>query len=161
MSESKKLVVTESDGKVDWSDVIIEIDGESCTLEQVFGAFKSAKQERDQLRVAICKSSDEIERVLGKALGYPWYKDDQENFPGATELNGVCVGDHVVESIAAEAANRISQLTADLKKARDALEKIATANHWAAQMVVYAKQALAQITREETSTSEPTEKSTQ
>ena len=27
----------------------------------------------------------EIEQILGKALMYPWFKDDQCNFPNATE----------------------------------------------------------------------------
>jgi len=53
------------------------------------------------------KLADKVEQILGKALGYPWYKDDQKNFPGATEKDGVCVGDHVPESILAEAAKRI------------------------------------------------------
>lgn len=57
------------------------------------------------------KSEDSISQSLGKALGYPWFKDDQENFPGATAENGVCIGDHVAESIAEEAARRIVQLT--------------------------------------------------
>ncbi len=51
--------------------------------------------------------ANEVEQTLGKALGYPWYKDDQKNFPGATEKNGVCVGDHVPESILAEASRNI------------------------------------------------------
>jgi len=50
---------------------------------------------------------DEVEQVLGKALGYPWYKDDQKNFPGTTVADGVCVGDHVPESLLDEAARRI------------------------------------------------------
>ena len=50
---------------------------------------------------------DYAEQELGKALGYPWYKDDQKNFPGATEHDGVCIGDSVAESIIAEAANRL------------------------------------------------------
>lgn len=56
------------------------------------------------------KSDDEVEQILGKALGFPWYKDDQKNFPGATEENGVCVGDHIPQSIAAVAAKRIQAL---------------------------------------------------
>jgi hypothetical protein len=51
---------------------------------------------------------NEVEQILGKALGYPWFKDDQENFPGATEADGVCIGEHVTESIAQEAANTLS-----------------------------------------------------
>jgi hypothetical protein len=46
------------------------------------------------------KESEEIEQILGKALGYPWYKDDLKNFPNATETDGVCVGDHTAWSLA-------------------------------------------------------------
>lgn len=51
----------------------------------------------------------EVEQVLGKALGYPWYKDDQRNFPGATGAEGVCVGEHVPGTIAAEAARALTE----------------------------------------------------
>lgn len=46
----------------------------------------------------------ECEQIAGKALGYPWFKDDQVNFPGATEEAGVCIGDHVGDTIVAELA---------------------------------------------------------
>ena len=49
----------------------------------------------------------EVEQTLGKALGYPWYKDDPKNFPNATEEDGVCVGEHTASTLAAEAANRL------------------------------------------------------
>ena len=49
-------------------------------------------------------------QILGKALGYPWYKDDQKNFPGATEADGVCVGEHTAETIAGKAATVIKEL---------------------------------------------------
>lgn len=67
------------------------------------------------------RECDEVQQILGKALGYPWYKDDQKNFPGATEADGVCIGDHVPASIAAEAARRIAELEAawaELSKAK-------------------------------------------
>jgi hypothetical protein len=54
-----------------------------------------------RLRVGLSRQSDEICQTLGAALGYPRYCDDQENFPDATESDGVCVGEHVAESIAA------------------------------------------------------------
>jgi iron-sulfur cluster repair protein YtfE (RIC family) len=56
------------------------------------------------------KDFAEIEQTLGKALGCPWFKDDQVNFPGATEENGVCVGEHVPTTIAMEAARKIEEL---------------------------------------------------
>jgi hypothetical protein len=56
----------------------------------------------------------EVEQTLGKALRYPWFRDDPANFPTATEADGVCVGEHVPESIALEAANRIRELETDV-----------------------------------------------
>jgi hypothetical protein len=56
----------------------------------------------------MARENDEICQILGRALGYPWFKDDQMNFPGATEANGVCVGDHVAVTLAMEAARKIT-----------------------------------------------------
>ena len=52
---------------------------------------------------------------------YPWFKDDRKNFPGATEEHGVCVGEHVAETIASEAANKIIKLRQLLQKAAERL----------------------------------------
>jgi hypothetical protein len=52
--------------------------------------------------------ANEVEQVLGKALGYPKYSDDQKNFPGTTEADGVCVGDSVPESLVAQAAGHVA-----------------------------------------------------
>ena len=60
----------------------------------------------DKLR----KESEEIEQILGKALGYPWFKDDPKNFPNATETDGVCVGVETVWSLAMIAADKIKEL---------------------------------------------------
>jgi methionine aminopeptidase len=51
-----------------------------------------------------------IEQILGAALGFPWFKDDQKNFPNATEADGVCVGDHTAWSLALMAADKIKDL---------------------------------------------------
>jgi hypothetical protein len=64
---------------------------------------------------AYAQTSSEVEQALGQALGYPRYKDDQLNFPGATEEHGVCVGEHVPESIAMEAAKAIIDLRKQLE----------------------------------------------
>lgn len=53
----------------------------------------------------------QIEQILGKALGYPWFKNDQKNFPEATEQDGVCVGAEVAWSLAEKAAERIKKLS--------------------------------------------------
>jgi len=57
----------------------------------------------------------ELQQICGQALGYPWFKDDQKNFPGATEKDGVCVGEHVGITIAQELANAYRKRTAELE----------------------------------------------
>jgi len=57
---------------------------------------------------ALQKELWEIEQILGKALGYPWYKDDVKNFPDATEADGVATGEHTPVTIAMEAARRLT-----------------------------------------------------
>jgi hypothetical protein len=64
------------------------------------------------LQDACSRQNDEVCQTLGKALGYPWFKDDPTNFPGATEADGVCVGDAVADDLAQQAAERIASLTA-------------------------------------------------
>ena len=84
-----------------------------------------------QLEFACSKQNDEVCQSLGKALGYPWFKDDRKNFPDSDDSHGVCVGEHVAESIADEAAATISRLQAELARvtaerdaARRALEAL-------------------------------------
>lgn len=79
--------------------------------------IKALEEEVERLRPAMESQNDEITQWLGKALGYPWYKDDPANFPGATEADGVCVGEHIAETIAHEAASRIAMLQTELAKA--------------------------------------------
>lgn len=73
------------------------------------------------LRDAIVRQNDEVTQTLAQAIGYPWYKDDQENFPGATEANGVCVGDHVAESLAMEAAKLIRSQRQEIERLENLL----------------------------------------
>ena len=74
-----------------------------------------AKELVEFYKKACEKMEEEICQTLGQVLGfYPWYKDDQKNFPGATEKDGVCVGDHVAESIAMEAAAEIIRLRLEI-----------------------------------------------
>ena len=58
---------------------------------------------------SVAKEQWEAEQVLGKALGYPWYKDDKKNFPDATEADGVCTGEHTFVTLAMEAATRMKR----------------------------------------------------
>jgi len=79
---------------------------------------QSAKIKR--LRDGIAKQNLEIEQTCGKVLDYPWFKDDQKNFPGATEKDGVCVGDHVAETIAAELARKYGEAKQRIKRLEEA-----------------------------------------
>lgn len=76
------------------------------------------------LEDACIKSNEDICQTLGKVLGYPWFKDDQKNFPGATEENGVCVGEHVAESIAMEAARVIAEREKTIERLKEGLTEI-------------------------------------
>lgn len=65
----------------------------------------------------------EVCQVLGKVLGFPWFKDDQKNFPGATEADGICEGDMVAEAMADLAAQTITDLKEKLRIAEAAAER--------------------------------------
>ena len=67
------------------------------------------------LTKAAAEVNESISQELGKVLGYPWYKDNQEIFPGATIEDGVCVGDAVAESLAVDASKRILELEKALR----------------------------------------------
>lgn len=76
------------------------------------------QRENVRLQNAYNNLNEDICQTLGKALGYPWFMDDEKNFPVATAEDGVCVGDHVAESIASEAANRIYELETENEQLR-------------------------------------------
>jgi DNA repair exonuclease SbcCD ATPase subunit len=69
---------------------------------QMLEVYQKIKKYTDEL--------NEIEQILGKALGYPWFKDDPKNFPNATEADGVAVGDHIAWSLAMEAADKMKMM---------------------------------------------------
>jgi hypothetical protein len=121
--------VTEAENRQWLAEVNVSMMKEACDgylahAANLRGENAKLKEEVERLRDACCKSNDEICQDLGKALGYPWFKDDQKTFPGATEENGVCVGEHVAESIAAEAAKRIAKLVERVSELEGALEEI-------------------------------------
>jgi hypothetical protein len=80
------------------------------TIDKLFGDIQKLKEVRDKM----IKESQEIEQILGKALGYPWYKDDPKNFPNATEADGVCVAPNTAWSLALCAADKIRDLQGKL-----------------------------------------------
>lgn len=77
-----------------------------------------------RLRKACVDTEEEIQQILGRALGYPWFKDDQKNFPGATEADGVCVGDNVAATLAQAAVERLERKDALIRELGEALESV-------------------------------------
>lgn len=75
--------------------------------------------ENDRLKSACSTLNDEVMQILGRALGYPKFVDDQVTFPGATDADGICPGDMVAEAMAEQAAARIRELVADLAQAQE------------------------------------------
>lgn len=84
-------------------------------------ALKHELEEARRAATAWHKECDEVGQALGKALGYPWYKDDQLNFPGSNEQDGVCIGEHVAGTIALEAAQRLSTCQDRIARLTEAL----------------------------------------
>jgi hypothetical protein len=103
------------------TDIVEDLRGLQSGAAWVCGetaaTLEDAADEIERLRLALTELNTEVCQRLGKPLGYPWFRDDQQNFPGATEENGVCTGEHVAESIAAEAARRIGNLEAERDEA--------------------------------------------
>lgn len=90
-----------------------------CTDEVVAGVL-SLLADRARMERAIRgyqAEAREVEQAAGKALGYPWFKDDQTNFPGATEADGVCVGEHVAGTITSELADKCARMEKALRAA--------------------------------------------
>lgn len=69
--------------------------------------YAAMASERDHYKRAACTIEHEVEQILGKALGYPVM--GPELFEDGKPNGDVCVGDHVAQSLAAEAAQRIAE----------------------------------------------------
>lgn len=63
-----------------------------------------------------------ITQALGKALDYPWYKDDQKTFPGATEADGVCTFDDTSETLVDRACRALAEQKAEIQALRQEQE---------------------------------------
>lgn len=57
-----------------------------------------------------------IEQVLGRELGMTRFCDDQKNWPGATDEDGVCVGEHTALTLAMTAADELTRLRERVKE---------------------------------------------
>jgi len=92
----------------------------NAALHEAALRLEQLSEKVKRLYEGILKQNQEIEQTCGKVLGYPWFKDDQKNFPGATEKDGVCVGDHVAETIVSELAKRHTEALARIKRLEEA-----------------------------------------
>lgn len=92
---------------------------------ELLSLVRDLQAERDRITCDVRMTDRDICNVLGKALGYPLFFEDQKNFPGTTEADGVCVGEHVPLTLADEAAERIRGLQAE----RDRLKKLLDRDH--------------------------------
>ncbi len=64
----------------------------------------------------------QCEQIAGRALGYPRYCDDQTNFPSTTDADGVCVGEHIGDTIVAELASAFAEAHRIIAEKDKALE---------------------------------------
>jgi hypothetical protein len=86
-------------------------DIEDASMEHHLTYINFLQGENKRILDAVAKESFEIEQTLAQEIGsYPWYVNDQKNFPGATAKDGVCVGDHVPASLAAEAVGQMRKM---------------------------------------------------
>lgn len=75
-------------------------------------------QELARLRTAWAKEHEELSQLIGKALGYPYYKDLPE-FPEATGQDGVCTFHLVLPDLVDEIVEKYTDLKPDsVKSAR-------------------------------------------
>lgn len=103
----------------DWDFERTEAD-----MQEGADTITALRAEVEKLKAAYSITQHDIQQTLGRALNYPWFKDDLTNFPNATEADGVCVGDHVAESLADEAAAKIIELCAKVERLEGALKEI-------------------------------------
>lgn len=74
----------------------------------IMAGFDAANRRAQRAFDAARRERHAVEQIAGRALGYPRFADDQKNFPGATEADGVCVGEHVAVTIVQELADTLT-----------------------------------------------------
>ena len=89
-----------------------------------FDAPSDIERQRDRFKAACIQMQHEVCQTLGKALGFPMYKDDQVVFPGADDSIGYFTEPHTAESMADLALDRIVAHERREKVLRLALEMI-------------------------------------
>lgn len=88
------------------TDIESEDGVANAAIAEAAQRLEEQSEKIKRLREGFLQQNQEIEQTCGKVLGYSWFRDDQKNFPGATEKDGVCVGEHVAETIVSELAKK-------------------------------------------------------
>lgn len=119
LHDLRRVAITAAERAAAWRNVdcvmeLVKNEGDR-DCERALDFLRAEVVRLQQRGDAVTHSLVDVEQTLGKALGYPWFRDDQKNFPGATAADGVCVGEHVPESLAAEAATWLRRMTAALQ----------------------------------------------
>jgi hypothetical protein len=85
------------------------------------------RSEIEELRRHIAEDDHAIEQALGKALGYPYIYEVEEDgkrsivapdYPGAVKTDEVCVGEHTSVWLAVEAADKLTAANAEIERLR-------------------------------------------
>lgn len=92
-------------------ELLAEIERDTNQYGELARENDALKAEVERLRHAAATTAHDVEQTLGRALRYPPYGPDM--FPDGVPNGDVCVGDHVPESLADEAADLIERLRAD------------------------------------------------
>lgn len=118
--DDRMVIVTRLGEELETTIVCNRLNGQAAHITALEAELAEAKDKYDRLRQACIRDESDIQQTLGKVLGYPWFKDDQKNFPGASEENGVCVGEHVAVTLAMQAAKQLTAALATVEKCKQA-----------------------------------------
>ena len=112
--EEKQKIIDEQNKEIEELKDQVNFYKEECERldeRQDFPDYlKTVIKDKDAQIKKYQEELEKIEQILGKALGYPYYIEDSETFPNATEADGVCVGVETAWSLAMLAADKIKEL---------------------------------------------------
>ena len=100
----------------------------------------------ERLRRACTVQNDAVCQTLGRVVGYPRYADDQSRFPSATEDDGVCIGDHVAETLAVEVASALERSQMICRRQKATLDSLQGIRALDAQRIEVQRAELARLT---------------
>lgn len=96
-----------------------------ASAEDVVKRRKEAAKRIEELKNIGARQGHFVEQTLAQAIGgFAWYKDDQKNFPGSTEQDGVCIGELVTDDIVEHAAKLIREYNASIRPVENAIEAL-------------------------------------